>query len=134
MQDSAEKEFRLALDITKLIDAGREEGHPSYNEVNDLIPHDVHSLEDLDEDPEFCDFLQRVSDAGISGRIRLPKDVDGCRAAIKKSELYTTGLSQEFLQLAAAHTADERIQDRVVRELWKRSAAAHRPLEAVALE
>jgi RNA polymerase primary sigma factor len=40
----------LALDdITKLIDAGREKGHLTYNEVNDPIPHDVHSPEDLDD-------------------------------------------------------------------------------------
>ncbi len=69
MQDSAEKEFRLALDITKLIDAGREEGHPSYNEVNDLIPHDVHSLEDLD------DLLSTIGTRGIDvleGQPELP--------------------------------------------------------------
>src|ERR1035438_8512900 len=42
MQDGDEKEFRLTLDdITKLIDAGRE--------VNALIPHDVHSSEELDD-------------------------------------------------------------------------------------
>jgi RNA polymerase primary sigma factor len=39
----------LALDdITKLIDAGREKGHLTYNEVEDLLPHDVHSSGDLD--------------------------------------------------------------------------------------
>src|SRR5208282_3439994 len=44
------EEFRLALDdITKLIDAGRDKGHLTYNEVNDLIPHDVHCPEDLDD-------------------------------------------------------------------------------------
>ena len=41
---------RLTLDhITKLIDAGRRKGHLTYNKVNDLIPHDVHSPEDLDD-------------------------------------------------------------------------------------
>src|SRR5271167_1762088 len=50
MQDGADKEFRLALDdITKLIDAGREKGHLTSDEVNDLVPHDVHSSEDLDD-------------------------------------------------------------------------------------
>ncbi len=43
-----EKEFRLALDnITKLIDAGREKGHLTYNGVKNLIPHGDHSSEDL---------------------------------------------------------------------------------------
>ena len=50
LQDGAEKEFRLALDdITKLFDAGRGKGHLTYNDVNDPIPHDVHSPEDLDD-------------------------------------------------------------------------------------
>ena len=70
MQDGAEKEFRLALDdITKLIDAGREKGHPTYNEVNDLIPHDVHSPEDLD------DLLTTIGTRGIDvleGQPELP--------------------------------------------------------------
>jgi RNA polymerase primary sigma factor len=50
----------LALnDITKLIDAGKEKGYLTYNEVNDLIPHDVHSPEDLD------DLLTTISTQGI---------------------------------------------------------------------
>jgi len=36
-------------DIKKLIDTGKEKGYLTYNEVNDLIPHDVHSPDDLDE-------------------------------------------------------------------------------------
>ena len=36
-------------DITKLVHARRENGYLTYKEVNDLIPHDVHSSEDLDD-------------------------------------------------------------------------------------
>src|SRR6201993_2841763 len=36
-------------DIQKLIDAGKEKGYLTYGEVNDLIPHDVHSPDDLDD-------------------------------------------------------------------------------------
>ena len=36
-------------DIKKLIDAGKEKGYLTYSEVNDLIPHDVHSPDDLDD-------------------------------------------------------------------------------------
>ena len=40
----------MALDdITKLDDAGKEKGYLTYREVNDLIPHDVHSPQDLDD-------------------------------------------------------------------------------------
>jgi hypothetical protein len=50
----------LALnDITKLIGAEKEKGYLTYNEVNDLIPHDVHSPEDLD------DLLTTISTQGI---------------------------------------------------------------------
>jgi len=38
----------LALnDTTKLADARREKGYLRYKEVNDLIPHDIHSPADM---------------------------------------------------------------------------------------
>jgi RNA polymerase primary sigma factor len=50
----------LALgDIAKLIDSGGEKGYLTYNEVNDLIPKDVHSPEDLD------DLLATIGTRGI---------------------------------------------------------------------
>jgi len=70
MQHGAEKEFRLALDdITKLIDAGSGKVHPSYDGVNDLIPQDIHSPEDLD------DLLTTIGARGIdvlAGQPELP--------------------------------------------------------------
>ncbi len=46
-------------DIAKLIDAGKEKGYVTFNEVNDLIPKDVHSPEDLD------DLLATIGTQGI---------------------------------------------------------------------
>ncbi len=46
-------------DIKKLIDAGKEKGYLTYSEVNDLIPHDVHSADDLD------DLLTTIGTQGI---------------------------------------------------------------------
>ena len=46
-------------DIAKLIDSGKEKGYLTYGEVNDLIPHDVHSPEDLD------DLLATIGTRGI---------------------------------------------------------------------
>jgi RNA polymerase primary sigma factor len=69
----------LALDqITKLVDAEKERGHPTYNEVRGLIPRDVHSSEDLD------DLLTTIGTRGIEvleGQPRRPssafeEDVD----------------------------------------------------------
>jgi RNA polymerase primary sigma factor len=60
----------LALDdIKTLIDAGKEKGYLTYNEVNDLIPHDVHSPESLD------DLLTTIGTHGIQvveGQSKLP--------------------------------------------------------------
>ncbi len=46
-------------DIKKLIDVGKEKGYLTYDQVNDLIPHDVHSPEDLD------DLLTTIGTQGI---------------------------------------------------------------------
>jgi RNA polymerase primary sigma factor len=56
-------------DIKKLIDAGKEKGYLTYDQVNDLIPHDVHSPEDLD------DLLTTIGTQGIDvleGPTKLP--------------------------------------------------------------
>ncbi len=65
---------RLALDdkyddIKKLIDAGKEKGYLTYDQVNDLIPSDVHSPEDLD------DLLTTIGTQGIDvleGQPKMP--------------------------------------------------------------
>ena len=36
-------------DITNLIDQGKEKGYLTYGEVNDLLPEDMHSADDLDD-------------------------------------------------------------------------------------
>jgi len=64
----------LALgDIAKLIDSGKGKGHLAYGEVNDLIPHDVHSPEDLD------DLLATIGTQGIDvleGQPNLPSTLE----------------------------------------------------------
>src|ERR1700687_4117526 len=58
----------LALDdVKKLIDAGKEKGYLAYNEVNDLIPNDVRSPENLD------DVLATIGTPGIDVLERQPK-------------------------------------------------------------
>jgi RNA polymerase primary sigma factor len=46
-------------DIKKLVDAGKEKGYLTYDQVNELIPHDVVSPEDLD------DLLTTIGTQGI---------------------------------------------------------------------
>jgi RNA polymerase primary sigma factor len=58
----------LALDdVKKLIDAGKEKGYLAYNEVNDMIPNDVRSPEDVD------DVLATIGTLGIDVLERQPK-------------------------------------------------------------
>jgi RNA polymerase primary sigma factor len=52
-------EDKYEEDIQKLIDAGKEKGYLTYNEVNDLIPGDLHSPDDLD------DLLTTIGTQGI---------------------------------------------------------------------
>jgi RNA polymerase primary sigma factor len=54
-------------DIKKLIDAGKEKGYLTYDEANELIPHDVHSPEDLD------DLLTTIGSQGIEVMEGQPK-------------------------------------------------------------
>jgi RNA polymerase primary sigma factor len=46
-------------DIKKLVDAGKEKGYLTYDQVNEIIPHDLHSPEDLD------DLLTTIGTQGI---------------------------------------------------------------------
>jgi len=45
--------------VNKLISIGKEKGYLLYDEVNELLPSDVHSAEDLD------DLLSMFDNAGI---------------------------------------------------------------------
>ena len=47
-------------DIQKLIDTGKEKGFLTYNEVNDLLPNDINSPDDLD------DLLGMIGTQGIN--------------------------------------------------------------------
>jgi RNA polymerase primary sigma factor len=74
-------------DIKKLIDAGKEKGYLTYSEVNDLIPHDVHSPEDLD------DLLTTIGTQGIDvleGPSKLPS------SALDKTEDIEAGEDVEL--------------------------------------
>jgi RNA polymerase primary sigma factor len=70
MQEGRLKGFRLALDdIKKLMDDGKQKGYLTYHEVNDLIPHGVHSPEDR------YDLLSVIGTRGIdvvNGQPKLP--------------------------------------------------------------
>ena len=65
--------------VSKLISIGKEKGYLLYDEVNDLLPSDVHSAEDLD------DLLSMFDSAGIEV-LEAPKTKSPERLALDKSE------------------------------------------------
>ena len=94
----------MALDdIKKLIDAGKEKGYLTYNEVNDLIPHDVHSPEALD------DLLTTIGTHGIDvleGQPKLP-------TSALKNKLENEVEASDEVELDLTLTALEKTNDPV---------------------
>jgi len=92
----------LALDdITRLVDAGKQKGYLTYSEVNDLIPHDVHSPETLD------DLLTTIETRGIAvleGHANMP--------ALTREKLEDEAASDE-VKLDLTQGAFENINDPV---------------------
>ena len=94
----------MALDdIKTLIDAGKEKGYLTDNEVNNLIPHDVHSLESLD------DLLTIIGTHGIDvleGQPKLP-------TSALKNKLENEVEASDEVELDLTLTALEKTNDPV---------------------
>jgi RNA polymerase primary sigma factor len=76
--------------VNKLITMGKEKGYLLYDEVNDLLPSDVHSAEDLD------DLLSMFDNAGIEV-LESPKAKSADSLALEKpEELKGDELSEEI--------------------------------------
>jgi len=94
----------LALDdIERPIDDVKQMGYLTYNEVNDLIPRDVDSPEDLD------DLLTTIGTQGIDvleGQPKLP-------SSARKKELETANEAGEDVELDLAPGALEKTDDTV---------------------
>ena len=72
--------------VNKLITLGKEKGYLLYDEVNDLLPSDVHSAEDLE------DLLSMFDSAGIEV-LESPKNKSADKekpAPAKSSARYST--------------------------------------------
>ncbi len=91
-------------DIKKLIDTGKEKGYLTYSEVNDLIPHDVHSPDDLD------DLLTTIGTQGIDvleGPGKLPS------AAVLEKRYDEIEAGEEEMELDLTPGALEKTNDPV---------------------
>lgn len=76
------------------------------------------------EHPDRVRYAKTLADDGIQGRVTIPRDVEACRAALHAYHDYVEQTNAEFERLAAAYTADEAMQKRVVRELWRKTRQA----------
>ena len=93
----------MALDdIETLVDAGKEKAYLTYNEVNDLIPNDVHSPESLD------DLLTTIGTHGIvlEGQPNLP-------TSVLKNKLENEVEASDEVELDLTLTALEKTNDPV---------------------
>jgi RNA polymerase primary sigma factor len=94
----------LALDdIKTLVDARKEKGYLTYNEVNDLFPHDVHSPESLD------DLLTTIGTHGIDVLEGQPK----LTTSVLKNKLENEVEASDEVELDLTLTALEKTNDPV---------------------
>jgi len=118
--------FRTPLDFitpkVKLVEVNIPEGHAKISKVNlfdsggvqignTLIPTDNQLSSTL---------IKLLSDIGITGPVPIPVNPLTVRKVLEDHAAYVDRINQQFTELAATLTADEHIQDRVVRELWRR--------------
>ncbi len=92
--------------VSKLISLGKEKGYLLYDEVNDLLPSDVHSAEDLD------DLLSMFDSAGIEV-LEAPRTKSPERLALEKSEEAKTEEGQEDVELDLTPGALDKTNDPV---------------------
>ena len=72
-------------------------------------------------DPIRCQFVKELNNIGIIGIIRIPVQPATCRLALNDYQAYVEQTTGELLRLAAAYTAEDAMQERVVRELWRKT-------------
>lgn len=72
-------------------------------------------------DPVRCQFVEELNHIGMAGSIRIPLQPSICQLALNEYHAYVEQTTDEFLRLAAAYTAEETMQERVVKELWRKS-------------
>ncbi len=68
---------------------------------------------------ERVEFGLQLAEDGISGPAAIPVDPKICQSALQEYQNYISNLSDVFTNAAAGYTADEQMQERVVKELWK---------------
>lgn len=71
--------------------------------------------------PERVEFGLELSNQGISGQVNIPLNPVIAQAALDEYRVHVTRLNDLFQESAAAYTADEKMQERIVKELWRKA-------------
>ncbi len=79
--------------------------------------------------PERVAFAKALADDGAHGPVRIPVDPAACRRAVQDYESYRASVGERFAALACEMTADEQMQERIVRELWRLLHKASEPVQ-----
>ncbi len=74
-------------------------------------------------DPARCEFVKQLSHIGINGSVRVPTQPEHCFNALQQHQSYADETNAEFQRLAAAYTSEEQMQERIVKELWRKLKA-----------
>jgi hypothetical protein len=70
---------------------------------------------------ERAEYALQLAENGISGKVNIPRDAATCKKALAEYHAHVAELNQLFGENAAAFTSDEQMQERVVKELWRRA-------------
>ncbi len=92
--------------VSKLITLGKEKGYLLYDEVNDLLPSDVHSAEDLD------DLLSMFDNAGIEV-LESPRPKSAEKIVLEKSDEAKSEEAAEDVELDLTPGALDKTNDPV---------------------
>jgi methylase of polypeptide subunit release factors len=70
--------------------------------------------------PERSELVKALADLSIHGKIEIPASPEISEKALKSYERKFTELNKRFHAEAATFTADENLQEKIVKELWKK--------------
>lgn len=68
---------------------------------------------------ERSEFVKTLSDTSIHGKLEIPVSAEICQKALKKHESKVKELNNRFYTEAATFSAEENMQEKIVKELWK---------------
>lgn len=76
-------------------------------------------------DLERCKFVKELFRIAVRGDVSVPIQPEHCVNALREHQAYVEETTGIFHSFAAAYTADENMQERAIKELWRKLIAGH---------